>query len=63
MRRKLNARAKLQTFSYSTVSKQFLYSNIFMAKSTNQQMTDKKLNVFGAAMAAGETQAPSNLAW
>jgi len=52
--------AQLQTFPYPKVSKSFLYSNAFMAKSgalsltfksvTNKQTdreTDKKLNVFG----------------
>jgi len=54
--RKLNTGIQLQTFHYPTVSKSFLYSHDFMAKSgaqsltfksvTNRQ-TDKKLNVFG----------------
>jgi len=56
----LNTGAQQQTFPYPTVSKSFLYSNAFMAKSgaqsltfksvTNKQtdkQTDKKLNVFG----------------
>jgi len=61
--RKLNTGAQLQAFRYPTVSKSFLYSNAFMAKSgaqsltfksvTNRQtkqinrQTNKKLNVFG----------------
>ena len=58
--RKLNTGAQLQTFPYPTVSKSFLYSNAFMAKSgaqsltfksvTNKQtnrQTSKKFNVFG----------------
>ena len=57
--RKLNADAQLQTFPYPTVSKSFLYSNAFMAKSGAQSLTfksvmnkqtdrqPKKLNVFG----------------
>ena len=53
--RKLNTGAQLQTFSYPTVSKSFLYSNAFMAKSGAQSLTfnsvtnkqTKKLNVFG----------------
>jgi len=59
--RKLNTGAQVQTFPYPTVSKSFLYSNAFMAKSgaqslpfksvTNKQtdkQTDKqKINVFG----------------
>jgi len=54
--RKLNKGAQLQTFSYPTVSKSFLYSNAFMAKSVAQSLTskrvtgrqtDKNLNDFG----------------
>jgi len=57
--RKLNTGAQLQTFPYPTVSKSFLYSNAFMAKSGAQSLTfksvtnrqtnkrTKKLNVFG----------------
>jgi len=58
--RKLSTSAQLQTFSYPTASKSFLYSNAFMAKSgaqtlTFKSVTDKqtdrqtknKLNVFG----------------
>jgi len=46
----------LQTFPYPMVSKSFLYSNAFMAKSGAQSLTfksvtdrqtDKKLHVFG----------------
>ena len=56
---KLNTGAQLQTFPYPTVSKSFLYSNAFMAKSGAQTLTfksvtdkqtdkqTKKLNVFG----------------
>jgi len=57
---KLSTGAQLRTFPYPTVSKPFLYSNAFMAKSgaqsltfksvTNKQtnkQTYKKLNVFG----------------
>jgi len=53
----LNTGAQLQTFPYPTVSKLFLYSNSFMAKSGEQSLTfksvtdrqankQKKLNVF-----------------
>jgi len=54
--RKVNMDAQLQTFCYPTVSKSFLYSNVFMAKSgaltfksVMDRQTDKrkKLNVFG----------------
>jgi len=48
-------------------------SNACMAKSgaqsqtfksvTNNRQTDKKLNVFGHTLAAGEIRAPPNLAW
>jgi len=69
--RKLNTGAQLQIFPYPRVSKSFLYSNAFMAKSgaktlTFKGMTDKqterqtdrqKFN-FLAAPAAGEIQAP-----
>ena len=58
---KLNTGAQLQTFPYPKVSKSFLYSNAFMAKSgaqsltfksvtnkqTNRQTDKKKLDVFG----------------
>jgi len=58
---KLNTGAQLQTFSYPTVSKSFLYSNDLIAKSgaksltfksvtnkqTNKQTGKTKLNVFG----------------
>jgi len=54
---KFNTYAHLQTFPYPTVSKPFLYSNAFMAKSGAQsdvqkrdeltKLTNKKLNVFG----------------
>jgi len=56
----LNTDAQLRTFLYLTVSKSFLYSNGFMAKSGAQTLTfkivsdtqtekqtDKKLTVFG----------------
>jgi len=50
-----NTGAQLQTFPYPTVSKWFLYSNAFMAKSGAQSLTfksvtdrqTKKLYVFG----------------
>ena len=61
--RKLSTSAQLQTFPYPTVSKSFLYSDAFMAKSGAQTLTfksvtdkqtdrqtdqqTKKLNVFG----------------
>jgi len=56
--RKLNTGAQLQTFPYPTVSKSFLYSNAFVAKSGAKSLTfksvtnketnkQKKLNVFG----------------
>ena len=53
--RKLNTVAQLQTLPYPTVSKSFLYSNAFVAKSGTQTLTfkrvtdkqTKKLNVFG----------------
>ena len=38
---KLNTGAQLQTFPYPTVSKSFLYSNAFMAKSGAQSLTDE----------------------
>jgi len=57
---KMNTSAQPQTIPYPTVSKSFLYSNAFIAKSgaqsltfkgvTNRQtvrQTDKKLNVYG----------------
>jgi len=55
--RRLNTGAQLQTFPYPAVSKSFLYSNAFMAKSGAQFLTfksltnrqthkQKKLNVF-----------------
>jgi len=57
--RKLSTDAQLQTFSYPTPSKSFLYCDAFMAKSGAQSLTFKsvtdkqtnrqikKLNVFG----------------
>jgi len=75
--RKLNTGAELQTFPYPKVSKSFLYSNAFMAKSgaksltfksvTDRQtdkQTDKqrKNSTFLATPAAGEIRAPPNLA-
>jgi len=64
--RKLNMGAQLQTFPY--LSKSFLYSNTFMAKSHAQtdnpkhhKQTDKKLYVL-AAPVAGVIRALSNLA-
>ena len=41
--RKLNTGAQLQTFPYSRVSKSFLYSNAFMAKSGAQSLTFKSV--------------------
>ena len=41
--RKLSMDAQLQTFSYPTVSKSFLYSNAFMAKSGAQSLTFKSV--------------------
>ena len=46
---KLNTGAQLQTFPYPTVSKSFLYSNAFMAKSgaltlTFKSVTDRQTN-------------------
>jgi len=69
--RKLNTGAQLQTFPYPTASKLFLYSNAFMAKSSEQSLTfksmtdrqtDKKNSTFLAAPAGGEIRAPPNLA-
>ena len=40
---KLNTNAQLQTFPYPTVSKSFLYSNAFMAKSGAQTLTFKSV--------------------
>jgi len=76
--RKLSMGAQLQTFPYPVVSKSFLYSKAFMAKSgahsltfksvTNRQtdkQTDKQTNknsTFLAAPAAGEIRALPNLA-
>jgi len=54
--KKLKMGAQLQTIPYPTISKSFLYSNAFMAKSCAQTLTFtsvtdkqtiKKLNVFG----------------
>ena len=75
--RKLNTGAQAQTFPYPTVSKSFLHSDAFMAKSGAQSLTfkkrdeqtDKQINrqtknsAFLAAPAAGEIRAPPNLAW
>ena len=62
---KLNRGAQLQTFAYPMVSKMFLYSNAFMAKSVAQSLTFKsvtnkqtdkqtKNSTFLAIPAAGE---------
>ena len=60
---------QLQTFPYPMVSKSFLYSNAFMAKSGAQsdvqkrdEQTDKqtKNSTFLATPAAGEIRAPPN---
>ena len=40
---KLNTGAQLQTFPYPTVSKSFLYSNVFMVKSGAQTLTFKSV--------------------
>ena len=40
---KLNTGAQLQTFPYQTVSKSFLYSNAFMAKSCAKTLTFKSV--------------------
>ena len=67
---KLNTGAQPQTFPYPTVSKSFLYSNAFMAKSGTQSLTSKsvtnkqtdrqrKNSTFLAAPAASEIRAPS----
>ena len=71
--RNLTTGAQLQTFPYSTVSKSFLYSNAFMAKSgaqsltfksvTNKQTDRQKKQRFWPPTAAGEIRAPPNLAW
>ena len=68
--RKFNTGTQLQTFPYPMVSKSFLYSHAFMAKSGAQSLTFKsvmnrqtKNSTFLAAPAAGEIQAPPNLAW
>jgi len=66
--------AQLKTFPYPTTSKSFLYSNAFMAKSGAQTLTfesvmdrqtdsQTKNSTFLATPAAGEIQAPPNLAW
>jgi len=68
--RKLNTDAQPQTFPYPTASKSSLYSNVFMAKSGAQSLdvqkrdeqTDKQTDNL-ASPAAGEIQAPPNLAW
>ena len=74
---KLNNDAQLQNFPYPKASKSFLYTNAFMAKSGAQSLTfksvtkkqtDKQANkqtnsTFLATPAAGEIQAPPNLAW
>ena len=44
--RQLNTSAQLQTFSYPTASKQFLYSNAFVAKSSAQTLASKLLYLF-----------------
>jgi len=71
--KKLNTGAQLQTFPYPTVSKSFLYSNAFMAKSgaqtltfksmTNKQTDKQKAQCFFAALAAGEIRATPSSAW
>jgi len=49
IQRKLNAGAQLQTFPYATVSKPFLYSSSFTAKSYTEtpsfkSVTDRQTN-------------------
>jgi len=71
--RKLNTGAQLQTFPYAMVSKSFLYSNAFVAKSgaqsltfksvTNKQTDKQKNSTFLADPAAGEIRASPNMAW
>jgi len=41
--RKLNTGAQLQTFPYPMASKSFLYSNVFMVKSSAQTLTFKSV--------------------
>ena len=41
--RKMNTGGQLQTFPYPTISKSFLYSNAFMAKSGAQSLTFKSV--------------------
>ena len=76
--RKLSTGAQLQTFRYPGVSKSFLYSNVFMAKSgaqtltfksvmdktvTDKSVTDRQKNsTFLVTPGAGEIRAPPNLA-
>jgi len=69
---KLNTGAQLQTFPYPTASKSFLYPVAFMAKSGTQSLdvqkhdgqSDRRKNSpFWPPPAAGEIQAPPNLAW
>jgi len=68
--RNLNAGEQLKTFPYPKVSKPFLYSNSFMAKSYSETpsfksvtdtQTDKN-SMFLADPAAGEVQSPPNSA-
>jgi len=75
--RKLNTGEQLQTFAYPKASKSVLYSNDFMAKSgaqtltservtnkqTDRQTNSQKNSTCLADPAAGEIQAPPNLAW
>ena len=41
--RKLNTGAQLQTFPYPTASQSFLFSNVFLAKSSAQTLTFKSV--------------------
>jgi len=69
--RKLNTGGQLQSFPYPSVSKSFLCSNAFMAKSGAQSLTFKKRDeqsdketknsTFLAAPAASEIRAPPNM--
>jgi len=72
--RKLNMGAQLRAFPYPTVSKLFLCSNAFMAKSYAESMSFKsvkdrqtnqqiKNSTFLAALAVGKIRAPPNSTW
>jgi len=64
--RKLIMGAQLQTFPYPTISKSFLYSNAFMAKSGVQSLTfksmmNRQISTFLAVPAAGKILYLENL--